>query len=282
MSKMNLMKQSGVALVIAASASWAQAGATAYLTIPYAELAALNTDWSKPHEARPLNVPAGYDWAKSPAMNLGNKVPANFVSMTGWGQVFWSTTATPTTNVVQFRDFITLMCYGPDRKWILLQRGPIDGAQFLATFENNTAKAAQTFAVTSEQATAQFSQGAAFHFWPAMGRANMPDVNNNCGFVILMQARVTVPPVRSTTTAAALADAKAADAILPNTYLVGLGADYWLSKTAVWDNYKTNKAVGVGRLRYATKNWGWFGMSTASDADLLRLYQTGYDMGTFK
>jgi hypothetical protein len=58
-------------------------------------------------------------------------------------------------------------------------------------------------------------------------------------------------------------------------YLLGFGLDYWQSLTAVWNSsYTTNKDAGVGRLKKVTKDWKWFGMSTASDADLQTLFKT--------
>ena len=281
MSTFNLPKLAAAAMVAGLCASGAAQAATAFLTLPYARLQALNSDWTRAHEAYPMGVPGGYDWYAKPAVHKWNS-PGTFLATTGWGQVFYMKDAKPTTNVVQIRNFQTLMCYGPTRKWVLLQKGGIEGAQFRADFAANLAVAAPLFIKKDDETSIGFALGSAFHWWPAMGRATIPDPASVCGVVVLMEGRVSLPPATTTTTAAALDAAKAADAILPNTYLIGAGVDYWATKTAVWDNYKTNSDLGVGRLRIVTKDWQWFGLGSATEADLLNLYQNGYDTGAFK
>jgi hypothetical protein len=63
---------------------------------------------------------------------------------------------------------------------------------------------------------------------------------------------------------------------LSTNLLIGLGADYWLDEKAQWNHFKTNKDVAVGRLRALTWDWQWYGLSTAPDADLTRLFQEGF------
>jgi hypothetical protein len=62
-----------------------------------------------------------------------------------------------------------------------------------------------------------------------------------------------------------------------DSYLIGLGADYWTNGKAVWDQYKTNKDIAIGRLKVIDENWKWYGLSTASDNDLTKLFEEGYE-----
>jgi hypothetical protein len=262
-------------------AGTAQAGAIARVPLTYAQLQDMGLDWTRKHEGYPMGVPAGYDWYAKPVKHWWND-PRGFLATTGWGQVFYLNGAKASTNVVQIRNFQTLMCYGSPHKWVLLQKGNVDGGQYRADFSNNTSVAPALFVKTDAETTVGFAQNGAFHFWPVMGRATIPDPKTVCGVVVLMEARVALPPTTSTTTAQALLDAQLANQIKPDTYLIGAGVDYWTTKTAGWDNYKTNGDLGIGRLKLVTKDWAWVGLSSASDADALLLFQSGYDMGNFK
>ncbi|MEZ5652921.1 MAG: alpha-ketoglutarate-dependent dioxygenase AlkB [Burkholderiaceae bacterium] len=58
-------------------------------------------------------------------------------------------------------------------------------------------------------------------------------------------------------------------------YLIGIGVEFWLDLTADDDDFTTNKPIGADRLRRVTGGRNWFGFSSASDADLLRLHAGG-------
>ena len=51
-------------------------------------------------------------------------------------------------------------------------------------------------------------------------------------------------------------------------YVLGVGADYWLSLAAQWDQWKTNGDVGIGRFRYVTPEWQTYTMSSLDEAEL--------------
>lgn len=225
------------------------------------QLLELNTDWSRPHEGSPMGVPRDFDWASRPRLEAGNQ-SGGFTAVTGWGHVFWGKGTIGHPGPIQIRNFQTYLCHGADRRWVRIQSGGIEGATFRADFKDNAARAATRFNTENGVSTLTFEAGKTFHFWSASGRARLPDTQL-CGFLVLLEARLSgmgnVDP----------------GAEQKGGYLIGAGADYWIDMSAPWDNFKTNKGVGLGRLKYVGKSWSWYGMSTAADDDLQRLYASG-------
>lgn len=221
------------------------------------DLAQIQQDGRQPHEHPPLGVPRGYDWARGPRVGAGN-TPGAFRAATGWGQAFAAEGAAGSV-ALQVRAMQVLLCAGPEHAWQLVQRGAVEGRQFRADFAGNAATQAPHFERDAEFATIGFDAGTAFHFWPAQGRFDLPAAPL-CGVLVLLQARLDP---------AAPAGAQA---------LIGLGADYWSDRRALWDRYRTNRDIAIGRLRSVTPEWRWYGLSTASDADLERLRTQGYEL----
>lgn len=225
------------------------------------QLLELNADWSRPHEGRAMGVPRDFDWALRPRLEAGNQSGV-FSAATGWGHIFWGKDTVGHPGSVQVRNFQTYLCHGADRRWVRIQSGGIEGAEFRADFKDNSARAAPSFNTENGISTISFDVGKAFHFWPANGRAPLPD-KPLCGFLVLLEARTLAPANNKT------------DAAQEGGYLIGAGADYWIDKASPWDNFKTNKGVGLGRLKYVGTSWSWYGMSTAANDDLQRLYESG-------
>lgn len=220
-----------------------------------------NADFRLKHEALPDGVPSGYDWYSKPRTGSWNKPPSGFTAITGWGQAFWTQGTTSPGAYLLLKNQMTLVCHGSQRQWTLIQSSDTEGAEFRPDFAGNTAKKA--LAATYIEAPASvigFNAASAYHFWPKAGRASIPS-GEICGMLFLVQARAE--PIR-------------AGSYAKPHMLLGMGADYWLNKTAPWDNYKTNKDVAIGRLKLVGTAWSWYGLSTASDADLRRLAQAGY------
>ena len=217
-------------------------------------LTALNQDWPINHESYPLGVPTGYDWYYHGRIKAGNTVPDGFTAFTGWGQVFRTSSSSTATVPIQFRNMQVYVCYGSSHTWVQLQQGGIAGAAFAPDFVGNVNQPA-TITTSGDVTTVQFALDTAFHFWPSMGRADIPSTNL-CGFLVLTEARL------STT-----------DASQAGAYVFGFGIDYWKDKTAQWlADYSNNKDVGVGRMKKVGLSWAWYGLSTASDTDLQNLY----------
>jgi hypothetical protein len=224
------------------------------------ELLQFNDDFRRPHEAVPAGVPGGYDWYSKPKRGSWNSVPPNHIALTGWGQAFWARGTTSPEAHLLLKNHMTLLCLG-NGKWVLAQSSAPVGADFRADFVGNLATRAKSPGNLEADATAvEVIPGRAYHFWPKTARADVPK-EALCGMLVLVQARAEPISEGSYTR--------------PNL-LLGLGADYWLNKTAAWDNYKTNRDVAIGRLKLVTKSWAWYGLSTASDSDLALLASDGY------
>ncbi|MEI8325263.1 MAG: hypothetical protein WCH44_07840 [Betaproteobacteria bacterium] len=147
----------------------------------------------------------------------------------------------------------------PNHVWSRIQSGDITGAQFNPDFQNNLAVPAPYVTQVDGVATIGFDVGYAYHFYP-LSRVSLQSTIV-CGTLTVFHARV-VPSSN--------APVKAGE------YVLGLGADYWQSLTAQWDNFKTNKDVAIGRLKNVTETWAWYGLNTASDFDINSLKQNAY------
>lgn len=219
----------------------------------------LNVDWTLNHQGVPMGVPKDYEWISKPRIEAGNQ-PTGFTALTGWGHVFWSKDSVGHPGDLQIRNFHTFICSGDNKDWKHVQSGPLEGAQFLAGFQNNLAKKPAKFVSDGVTATVLFDAGTAFHFWPARGRSRLP-MEEICGVVVILEARTVA--------------AEGFPPSLSGGYLIGLGADYWSDMAVPWNNFKTNKGVGLARLRRVGTHWAWYGMSTASNHDLQRLHASG-------
>lgn len=222
----------------------------------------INQDMNKLHDARPKGVPTGYDWAKGPRNGAGNN-PGLYSATTGWGQIFWVNGAKINSDRIEVRNFKYFICHGSEHNWTLLQQGGIEGKQFRADYVNNSNNTAEFFEEKDGVATIAFDTGSAFHFWPKQGRVTLPS-KDVCGVLVLLEARLS--PKYGT---------------IDNTreaFLIGLGADYWEKLNSKWSNFRTNTDVAIGRLKFVSNGWTWYGMSTASDLELRRLYQNGYEL----
>ena len=220
-------------------------------------LAGILLDGFKPHESAPLGVPSSYDWANKPRVGAGN-IPNGFTAATGWGQVFYTQKNQMSQRSAIFvRRFQTYLCQNSANgyQWSVTQSGELDGAQFRADFAENASQSVPTFSQKDGEAEITFDKGSAFHFWPHLGRFNLPS-SNLCGILVLLQAKQ--------------------DASEAGNLLIGLGADYWTTISAKWDNYKTNKDIAIGRLRVVGQDWKWVGMTTANIDALKVLKQQGF------
>lgn len=236
--------------------------ARGFLPMSWNELVTLATDMSQPHEGIPAGVPVEYDWARQARMGAGND-PGGFTAFTGWGQVFPAEGTSIATLSILLRDMRVLVCHGQRRTWTLLQQGGVEGAQFQPDFGNNHNQPPVRVAKVGEAIVVKIADRSVYHFWPRQGRVNLPS-QNLCGIVVLVQAKL-VPDMQN----------QSADA-LEHRALLGLGADYWKSKSAQWDNYESNRDVAIGRLKWVGDSWRWYGLAIATPAELQRLSQFGY------
>lgn len=244
----------------ASAAPPSQASNTGKIPLSLQDLQQLNADFKLNHEGKPKGVPDSYDWYLKPKVDAWNNAPSNYSAVTGWGQAFWTSTTSSANAYLQLAGHQTLICHGTTKQWTRVQSNSVEGGEYNPDFQNNTNVAAPFFAAATETNVVGWSTKGAYHFWPAGGRAALPS-GPICGVLVLVQARAVPVTEGSYKTP---------------TILLGLGADYWLNKTAPWNNYLTNTGVGVGRLKLVSTGWTWFGFSTASDTDLASLSAKGY------
>lgn len=226
------------------------------LPIDQDKLVSIAFDSFKPHEALPDGVPLSFNWARAPRVAAGNN-SKGFSAATGWGQVFYSKGATSELSLFVIRNFQSFLCTltSSEPHWQITQRGTIEGNQFRADFAGNTNTKPLIFRENINETEISFESGSAFHFWPKAGRFGLPK-EPVCGVLVLLEAK----QISGT----------------PKSLLIGLGADYWTTKTAAWDNYKTNTDIAIGRLKHLTTDWQWFGLNTASGEALRVLIDHGY------
>lgn len=220
----------------------------------------LNGDNQRFHEGFPAGVPRSYDWYARPQLKQGND-PKHFKAMTGWGHAFWESAPAGSDASLQLRKLRVYLCKGDPHRWWLVQSGDIHGRQFAADFKHNYSLPAPSFTQANGVASVAFDYGTAFHFWPAMGRTTLPE-EPLCGFVVLVEARLMRSPPGTSPSSGKL--------------LLGLGADYWLDSRAPWGTGQANKGIALGRLRFISDDWAWYGLSTASNDDVARLLADGF------
>lgn len=205
---------------------------------PHATLQQIADDVRLPHEGRPHGVPDSYGWARQPRLGMGNK-PGRFQALTALGQLYEDRNGNPATNTrVQIRAMRTLILSRRDGQWHEVQRSEaVVGAAYREDFAGDVHRAANIRAEPDGSISVRAGDSYNFHFWPSVPRAtiNPADI---AGVLTSVEARlVHDSPNRLDDRAQA-------------HYLLSMGADYWLSLDAKWDNFRTNGDVGIGRLRY--------------------------------
>lgn len=209
------------------------------------------------HEGRPHGVPDSYGWNRKPRLAMGNN-PRRFKSMVAWGQVYEAAEGSPSNNTrIQIRDMKAYRFSKRDRKWYMVQNSVrVAGAAYREDFKNDFNKPANIRSEADGSISVKLDKNYNYHFWPAGSRVNI-DPSDLGGILVTVYARLIPdrPQSRIDTSRA--------------RYVLNVGGDYWQNQTALWDNFKTNGEIGMGRFKYLTKNWQLFSMTTMAEKDLL-------------
>jgi hypothetical protein len=215
-------------------------------------------DMSLPHEAPPHGVPGSFDWAKGPRLGMGNE-PGEFRAVTAWGQVYEAAQGNPAVNTrVQIRNIRTYILSRQDGLWHLVQSSTgAEGAAYVEDFAGDVNKPPETRREEDGSLSVKAGGGYNFHFWPTSGRAAI-DPGDIAGVFTTVQARLIVD------------DPSLPDDRSQARYLLSMGADYWLSLSAQWDEWKTNGDVGIGRFKVVTSGWRAVNMTTLDLEALLQ------------
>jgi hypothetical protein len=215
-------------------------------------------DMTLPHEGFPHGVPANYDWARRPRVGMGNN-PGNFRAMTAWGQVYEDLAGNLAANSrVHIRDIRAYLLSKKDGEWHALQSSAgTAGAAYVEDFAGDVNKPPDVRQEPDSGMSVTAGGGYNYHFWPTSGRASI-DPADIGGIFTTVLARLV------------LNDSTKVDDRSTARYILSMGGDYWLSKTAAWDNFKTNGDIGIGRFKYVRSQWRAFNMSTLTAEELKR------------
>ncbi|WP_145444629.1 hypothetical protein [Mucisphaera calidilacus] len=226
--------------------------------IPFPEDLVLEAarDMQRPHEAVPSGT-AALDWHAGPRLAWGEHPPDHWRAITFWGQVYEAEGGNPSGNSrVQIRDLRLAVKSLSDGRWHLLQdTSGFEGAFFREDFTDNDSWDAWLHA-EQEGASVRLpnGQGRNFHFWPDVDRATfaLADIDE---VMVSVDARLIVH------------DPSGPDDRDQARLMMSVGADYWLSQTAVWDGWKTNGDVGIGRFAFIGRDWQTYTMTTLTVAE---------------
>lgn len=226
--------------------------------LPTVEEVLANSIWPLAHAAIP-NMLLETDWKYGTLLNQGNYPPDGWTAFADWAQIF-HVNGVVSANYIQVRNLKCFICHGPDRRWILYQKGLIQGNEYLTDWVNNTHQSPAHYVATGDIVETSLSTDYAFHFWDINGKSLLPP--NIHGILVCFEHRA----VQS-----------GSEGVTPNAFLTGTGFDYWAYPSAVWaPNGAVNKSAFIGQLNYVTGNWQWSVSTTAPIEDILRLYRNGY------
>jgi len=209
------------------------------------------------HEGRPHGVPEHWDWASGPKMGLGNN-PGRFRAMIATGKVYEDIAGNPAKNTrVQIRSLRAYYLSKKDGTWHLLQQSrSVEGKAFREDFKGEYSKQADTRRESSGGLSVKAGGGFNFHFWSPEGKTIIDPSDIN-GIFVTVQARL-VPD-----------NTNLKDDRLYARYLLSVGGDYWLNKTAKWAGIGVNNNdIALGRLKYVTTYWTAFNMTTVNEYEM--------------
>ncbi len=217
---------------------------------PYNTLEAVIGDVTLPHEGLPHGVPSSYDWSKGPRRGTPQP-PDDWTAAIAWGQLYEWIEGNPATNTrVQIRDMAMYYLSTSDGAWHLLQKSlRVDGAAYREDFVDNINKPADMRTEPDGSISVTAGDGFNFHYWPSLGRVEIPQGDVE-GCFVTVQCRLILDDPDG------LDDRDAA------RYLMGVGGDWWESMTAQWDNWTTNWDMGIGRFRFITTDWMGYNLIT--------------------
>lgn len=208
------------------------------------------SDITLPHEGFPHGVPGGYDWSQKPRVGA-QQPPEGWTAAIAWGQLYEWIGGNPSPNTrVQIKDMEMYYLSKKDNRWHLLQKSVgVDGNAYVEDFVNDVNKPADKRIESDGSVSVKVGGGYNFHFWSKLGRVKYP-ANDVAGCYVTVKARLVIDK-----------------ADLPDDrdsakYVMSVGGDWWQSLTAVWDQFKTNKDMGIGRFRFVGKEWKSYNMIT--------------------
>jgi len=221
-------------------------------------------DMRLPHERSPSGVPEQWNWGRSGRVGMGNQ-PADFRAFIPWGQIY-KVRGSKVPAGVQVEVRRVLACVlprGAGARWTVLYKGRgVTGHAYVEDYKGDRSRDTLISQLPDGVTRMQFLDGYNLHFWPTAGRVEI-DPSNIQGLYVSMQARWVEGTGGSS----------------PPPLMLSAGADYWLNKTAKWDQHKTNNDAAIGRFRMLGPEWRTFTMATVG-AEVLDRYPPDCSYGT--
>ncbi len=213
-----------------------------------------------PHEGHPSGLPSSSDWYEGPRLGYGDDPPAGWNAMIPWGQVYTDLQGNPATNSrAQIRNMEAWYYSKNESAWKnWVNTSEIEGANYAEDFENDVNIPADIRAEPAAEGggfSATLQAGYNFHFWSAKGRV-LIDPDDIDGVWVRMEGRLV------------LDNPEGPDDRPAARMMLSVGADYWQSIDAAWDQWKTNGDIGIGRFKYLTADWQAFHMHTLTEEEL--------------
>src|ERR1700736_2748545 len=199
----------------------------------------------------PAGVPTSYNWYQGWNGDGQNAPPADFTSVTGWGQVYQKVGAPADSNpnatveVANARTYVHLTSTG---QWVLVQdqaTDPLAGGHFVTDFSGNAAIPLNVSAGSNGSTVLDAPpSGYNDHFWPSARGTYAPGAVD--GVYVQMDMRATDP----------------------NSNLVAsVGADWWRDANAPYlDDHSTNPGAGSSNWVQLSTQWHTLGFYSGSTA----------------
>ncbi|MEM1325312.1 MAG: hypothetical protein AAGI23_05125 [Bacteroidota bacterium] len=212
-------------------------------------------DMSLPHEAVPNGVRDQLDWKYQPRLAWGNEPDTTWSAMIPWGQIYRDQSPLVVSNTrIQIANMKAYYLSRSTNEWIeWVTTSSIEGAAYREDFVND---ASVPTAIREEEVgiSIKLLDGYNFHFWSADGRVTM-NPKDIKGVWVGIDARL-------------IGDSNVDDDSCHANFMMSVGADYWKSLSAEWDQWMTNGDIGIGRFRYITPHWQTFNMHSLTEAEL--------------
>lgn len=209
------------------------------------------------HEGYPRGI---YDngnpalsWVSYPRLSYGNDMPKDWSAFITWGQVYADRSGITAENTrFQVRSLVGWYLSKKTGRWRQLQgTNEFTSANYAEDFQNDLSVEADVREEPSGGISSTVAEGYNYHFF-ARRRVDI-DPDDIAGIWTTFQARLV------------LDDPNGIDDRDQAHLIANVGADYWLNKTAGWDQWKTNGDVGIGKFKYITKTWRSFNMHTLTE-----------------
>ena len=212
----------------------------------------LASDMSAASESIPHGIT--YDFAYKPRLSAGIN-PGGYTAFTGWGQLYECASGNPQPAArVEIRDIQSWIKSRATGAWKLVQQSTgTDGGAYSESFVDNASKPADATNLPSGSTSVTAGGGYNYHFWPKTARLS---INPDDIAGVITNARFRFAP-------------GTVDPAKPSPcYTLSMGADYWSALTAAWNQFLTNRDVGIGRFKRVDAEWRTGTMSASPGTEL--------------